>query len=137
MMLKHLQWSLALCGCLFWVNAQGVELTLSSNATEIPQGQIKDAIVSNLPTAVAQLGSDYQLFAIVESGDYQPGLRLYSYSVTLHRKVIETGTGKTYWVPTGGVRGHGVAQESETVLSNLKSDVIAGAKAGSFKLDQM
>ncbi|WP_173678006.1 MULTISPECIES: hypothetical protein [unclassified Pseudomonas] len=137
MMTKQLQWSAILWGCLFWANAQAVEMTLSSNATEIPQGQIKDAIISNLPTAVSQLGSDYQLFAIVETGDYMPGQRLYSYSVTLHRKVIESGTGKPYWVPTGGIRGHGVAQESETVLSNLKSDVIAGAKAGSFKLDQM
>jgi hypothetical protein len=136
-MLKKLQWSALLCSCLFWANAQAVEMTLSSNATEIPQGQIKDAIIANLPTAVSQLGSDYQLFAIVETGDYKPGLRLYSYSVTLHRKVIESGTGKTYWVPTGGVRGHGVAQESETVLNNLKADVIAGAQAGSFKLDQM
>lgn len=137
MMTKQLQWSAILWGCLFWANAQAVEMTLLSNATEIPQGQIKDAIISNLPTAVSQLGSDYQLFAIVETGDYMPGQRLYSYSVTLHRKVIESGTGKPYWVPTGGIRGHGVAQESETVLSNLKSDVIAGAKAGSFKLDQM
>jgi hypothetical protein len=137
MMIKQLQWSAILCGCLFWANAQAVEMTLSSNATDIPQGQIKDTIVSNLPTAVSQLGSDYQLFAIVETGDYMPGQRLYSYSVTLHRNVIESGTGKTYWVPTGGIRGHGVAQESETVLTNLKSDVIAGAKAGSFKLDQM
>lgn len=137
MMIKQLQWSAILCSCLFWANAQAVEMTLSSNATEIPQGQIKDVIVSNLPTAVAQLGSDYQVFAIVETGDYMPGERLYSYSVTLHRKVIESGTGKTYWVPTGGIRGHGVAQVSETVLNNLKSDVIAGAKAGSFKLDQM
>ena len=55
----------------------------------------------------------------------------------VHRKVIESGTGKPYWVPTGGIRGHGVTQDSETVLNNLKSDVIAGAKAGSFKLDQM
>lgn len=137
MMLKQRQWSAILCSCLFWANAQAVEMILSSNATEIPQGQIKDAIVSNLPTAVAQLGSDYQLFAIVETGDYMAGQRLYSYSVALHRKVIESDTGKIYWVPTGGVRGHGVAQESETVLSNLKSDVIAGANAGSFKLDQM
>lgn len=137
MMIKQLQWSAILCTCLFWANAQAVEMTLSSNATEIPQGQIKDAIVSNLPTAVSQLGSDYQLFTIVETGDYMPGQRLYSYSVTLHRKVIESGTGKPYWVPTGGIRGHGVAQESETVLSNLKSDVIAGANAGAFKLDQM
>lgn len=112
-------------------------MTLSSNATEIPQGQIKDAIVSNLPLAVTQLGSDYQIFAIVETGDYMPDQRLYSYSVTLHRKVVESSTGKTYWVPTGGIRGHGVALVSETVLNNLKSDVIAGAKAGSFKLDQM
>lgn len=112
-------------------------MTLSSNATEIPQGQIKDVIVANLPMAVSQLGSDYQLFAIVETGDYMVGERLYSYSVTLHRKVIEAGTGKPYWVPTGGIRGHGVAQQSETVLSNLKSDVIAGAKAGAFKFDQM
>ncbi|MGP4922422.1 MULTISPECIES: hypothetical protein [Pseudomonas] len=137
MMIKQLQWSAILCSCLFWTNAQAVEMTLSSNATEIPQGQIKDAIVSNLPSAVSQLGSDYQLFAIVETGDYLPGQRLYSYSVTLHRKVIESGTGKIYWVPTGGIRGHGVAQESVTVVGNLKSDVIAGAKAGAFKLDQM
>jgi hypothetical protein len=136
-MIKKLQWSAILWGCLFWANAQAVEMTLSSNATEIPQGQIKDAIVSNLPTAVSKLGSYYQLFAIVETGDYMLGQRLYSYSVTLHRKVIESGTGKPYWVPTGGIRGHGVAQESETVLSNLKSDVIAGANAGAFKLDQM
>lgn len=137
MMLKQLKWSAILCSCLVWANAQAVEMTLSSNATELPQGQIKDAIISNLPTEVAQLGSDYQVFAIVETGDYMPGQRLYSYSVTLHRKVIEVGTGKVYWVPTGGIRGHGVAQESETVLINLKTDVIAGAKAGSFKLDQM
>lgn len=137
MMIKQLKWLAILCTCLFWANAQAVEMTLSSNATDIPQGQIKDAIVSNLPTAVSQLGSDYQLFTIVETGDYMPGQRLYSYSVTLHRKVIESGTGKPYWVPTGGIRGHGVAQESETVLSNLKSDVIAGANAGAFKLDQM
>jgi len=137
-MIKQLQWSAILCSCLFWANAQAVEMTLSSNATEIPQGQIKDTIVSSLPTDIAQLGSDYQLFAIFETGDYKvPGERLYSYSVTLHRKVIESGTGKIYWVPTGGIRGHGVAQATETVLSNLKSDVIAGAKAGSFKLDQM
>lgn len=83
MMIKQLQWSAILCSCLFWTNAQAVEMTLSSNATEIPQGQIKDAIVSNLPSAVSQLGSDYQLFAIVETGDYLPGQRLYSYSVTL------------------------------------------------------
>ncbi|VVP30698.1 hypothetical protein [Pseudomonas fluorescens] len=137
MMFKQLQWSALLCSSLYWANAQAVEMTLSSNATEIPQGQIKEAIVSNLPLAVTQLGNDYQLFSIVETGDYMPGQRLYSYSVTLHRKVIESGTGKTYWVPTGGIRGHGVAQVSDTVLSNLKSDVIAGAKAGSFKLDQM
>lgn len=136
-MFKLLQWTAVLCSCLFLVNAQAVEMTLSSNATEIPQGQIKDVIVANLPMAVSQLGSDYQLFAIVETGDYMVGERLYSYSVTLHRKVIEAGTGKPYWVPTGGIRGHGVAQQSETVLSNLKSDVIAGAKAGAFKFDQM
>ncbi|AVX93380.1 hypothetical protein [Pseudomonas psychrophila] len=136
-MSQFLRWSAVLFGCAYLANAQAVEMTLSSNAPDVPQGQIKDAIVPNLPTAISQLGSDYQLFAIVETGDYLPGQRLYSYSVTLHRKVIESGTGKTYWVPTGGIRGHGVAQESETVLSNLKADVIAGAKAGSFKLDQM
>lgn len=136
-MSQFLRWSAVLFGFAYLANAQAVEMTLSSNAPDVPQGQIKDAIVPNLPTAISQLGSDYQLFAIVETGDYMPGQRLYSYSVTLHRKVIEFGTGKTYWVPTGGIRGHGVAQESETVLSNLKADVIAGAKAGSFKLDQM
>lgn len=137
MMSNFLRWAPVLCVCAHLANAQALEMTLSSNAPEINQVQMKDAIVQNLPSAVSQLGSDYQLFAIVETGDYMPGQRLYSYSVTLHRKVIESGTGKPYWVPTGGIRGHGVAQESETVLSNLKSDVVAGAKAGAFKLDQM
>jgi hypothetical protein len=137
MMSKFFRWSPALFICAYMANAQALEMTLSTNAPDIPQVQIKDAIVPNLPTKVSQLGSDYQVFAIVETGDYMPGQRLYSYSVTLHRKVIESGTGKPYWVPTGGIRGHGVTQDSETVINNLKSDVIAGAKAGSFKLDQM
>ncbi|MBX8556978.1 hypothetical protein K5D56_25575 [Pseudomonas cichorii] len=137
MMPKFFRWSPILFVCAYLANAQAVEITLSSNAPEIPQEQIKDAIVPNLPTAVSQLGGDYQLLAIVETGDYMPGQRLYSYSVILHRKVIESGTGKPYWVPTGGIRGHGVVQESKTLLSNLKSDIVAGAKAGSFKLDQM
>ncbi|MNJ70269.1 hypothetical protein D3C77_667140 [compost metagenome] len=82
-----------------------------------------------------RLESSYKLYAVVETADYKPGERLFSYSVQLHKKVIEAGTGKEYWVNTGGIRGHGVAVATETILGNLKSDIVAGA--GSFKLDQM
>lgn len=136
MMLNKLAISVALACSLTSISAQALELTLSSNAKEIPQAQIKEAIVSSLPATVSQLGSQYKLFAVVETADYKEDQRLYSYSVMLHRQVIEAVTGKIYWVPTGGIRSHGVAVTRETVLTNLKGDVIAGAEAGSFRLDQ-
>ena len=120
--------------CFASTGASAVELSLSSNASEIPQAQVREVIASNLPSDVSHLGTGYKLFAVMETSDFRPGERLYSYSVQLHKKVIEAVTGKEYWVVTGGIRGHGVAVASETILSNLKGDIIAGAQ--SFKLDQ-
>ncbi|SDJ08935.1 hypothetical protein [Pseudomonas abietaniphila] len=120
--------------CFASTSAFAVELSLSSNASEIPQAQVREVIALNIPPQVAQLGAGYKLFAVMETSDFRPGERLYSYSVQLHKKVIEAVTGKEYWVMTGGIRGHGVAVASETILSNLKGDIVAGAQ--SFKLDQ-
>lgn len=126
--------ALLLCTFAVSMNAAAVELNLSSNASEIPQAQVKDAIVSSLPPEVVALKSNYRIFAVVETSDYKPGERLFSYSVFLHKRITEAGTGKQYWVNTGGVRGHGVAVASETILSNMKSDMKLGGR--SFKLDQ-
>ncbi len=116
-------------------NASAVELLLSSNVSEISQDMLKETITSALPAEVVRLNGGYKLYAVVETADYKPGERLFSYSVQLHKRVIEAETGKVYWVNTGGIRGHGVAVSSDTILGNLKSDIVAGS--GSFKLDQI
>lgn len=116
-------------------SASAVELVLSSNANEIPLDLVKETISSHLPEPIVKLDGGYKLYAYLETADYQPGERLCSYSVQLHKRVVEAGTGKVYWVSTGAVRGHGVAVSQDTILGNLGSDLVAGAS--SFKLDQM
>ncbi|BAW27369.1 hypothetical protein C206_02324 [Pseudomonas putida TRO1] len=116
-------------------SASAVELVLSAHAAEISQEMIKETISSHLPKQVVKLDGGYKIYAYLETADYQPGERLFSYSVQLHKRVVEAGTGKVYWVSTGGVRGHGVAVSGDTILANLGNDLVAGAE--SFKLDQM
>lgn len=114
--------------------ANAVELVVNTHAPEVQSKELKDLISANIPPAVTSLGPDYQLLAVVETSEYKPGERLYFYSVMLHRQVVDVATKKKYWVPTGGVRSHGVIARSEQLLENLQADLVAGAS--SFKLDQ-
>ncbi|MBA1204768.1 MULTISPECIES: hypothetical protein [Pseudomonas] len=135
-MIKLTKLALLAIASLSACNASAVELVLSSNATEIPHDLVKETISAHLPRQIVELDGSYKLYAYLETADYQPGERLYSYSVQLHKRVEEAGTGKVYWVSTGGIRGHGVATVAQdTILANLGSDLVAGAN--SFKLDQM
>jgi hypothetical protein len=121
-----------LIGATPLAHALGVKVT--SNDAVVTKEKFAAVINDNLPAEIKSLGSDYQLTAVLETQSFKDKLSFYFYSVMLMRKVVEQGTGKIYWVQTGGLRSNGLTEGGDKLTGRVHDDMVAGAK--SFRLDQ-
>lgn len=120
--------------CVTSQMAHAFDLKVVSNDPVVKQDQFRSVVSDNLPASVKALGDNYRMTAVLETTPFRDNLSFYFYSVMLMRKVIEQGTGKAYWVQTGGIRSNGLTPGGDKLVSRIHDDMVAGSR--SFVLDQ-
>jgi hypothetical protein len=114
--------------------AHALDIKVTSNDTVVTKDKFATLVNDNLPADIKSLGPDYRLSAVLETQSFRDKLSFYFYSVMLMRKVVEQGTGKVYWVQTGGLRSNGLTEGGDKLTNRVHDDMVAGSK--SFRLDQ-
>lgn len=120
--------------CLASAPAQALDIYIRSTDAEISDAQLRDAVRQSMPTSLADHSADYRLVGILETAKYQDVGVIYFFSVMLNKQVHEQGTGKPYWVLTGGVRGNGVSEGGTKLLELIQKTMQQGS--ASFRSDQ-
>ncbi|WP_425953283.1 hypothetical protein [Ralstonia pseudosolanacearum] len=115
-------------------SARAVEMVLSSTDPRVDPAKFSEVVNKYLPDNIKALGAGFKMVGVLETASYRDGDSFYFYSLTLHRSVIEQGTGTQYWVPSGGIRSYGITAGGEALEKQLRDDVVMGAK--SFKTGQ-
>ncbi|MDR5798928.1 MULTISPECIES: hypothetical protein [Caballeronia] len=114
--------------------AHAVDMVLTSTDPIVDKAKFSEVVNRFLPDKVKALGPEYRLYGTLETASYRDGESFYFYSIMLHRKVVETGTGKIYWAITGGIRAHGITAGGEELVKHVREDMVLGTN--SFKTDQ-
>lgn len=114
--------------------AHALDMKVTSNDADVTKDKFTTVVSENLPSEIKTLGPDYRLTAVLETQPFRDKLNFYFYSVMLMRKVVEQGTGKVYWVQTGGLRSNGLTEGGDKLTARVHDDMVAGSK--SFRLYQ-
>lgn len=114
--------------------AHSLEISVAATGAAVDKAQFQKVVEQYLPDQVKALDNGYQLFGVMETFPGRENDSFYFYSLMLHKKIIDRDSGKAYWAQTGGLRAHGVVQNADELLKQLKDSLKAAS--GSFHTDQ-